>query len=190
MFGQHTLNPHYFANPPAYTYVLHYLFAIAYGSMVGVQHAIAAHPADIYTLARAAAAVLGTLALWLLYGTGRAVVRARRAGLLAAAIEAVAFLPVFYSHLALNDVPTLAPLTLSLLGTAGVLRKGRARDHLLAGIGPRTGLRDQVHGRDRARATTWRRSRRATWMSQRSWDRRAAGRRGARRESRSPGRRR
>jgi hypothetical protein len=42
---------------------------------------------------------------------------------------------VFYAHLALNDVPTLAPLTLSLLGTAGVLRKGRARDHLLAGIG-------------------------------------------------------
>ncbi len=55
--------------------------------------------------------------------------------LLAAAIEAVAFLPVFYAHLALNDVPTLAPLTLSLLGTAGVLRKGRARDYLLAGVG-------------------------------------------------------
>ncbi|MGO9248573.1 MAG: ArnT family glycosyltransferase [Solirubrobacteraceae bacterium] len=134
MFGQHTLNPHYFANPPAYTYVLHYLFAIAYGSTVGVQHAIAAHPADIYTLARAAAAVLGTLALWLLYGTG-ARLFGRGVGLLAAAIEAVAFLPVFYAHLALNDVPTLAPLTLSLLGTAGVLRKGRARDHLLAGIG-------------------------------------------------------
>ena len=58
-----------------------------------------------------------------------------RVGLLAAAIEAVAFLPVFYAHLALNDAPTLAPLTLSLLGTAGVLRKGRARDHLLAGVG-------------------------------------------------------
>ena len=100
----------------------------------GVQHAIAAHPADIYTLARAAAAVLGTLALWLLYGTG-ARLFGRGVGLLAAAIEAVAFLPVFYAHLALNDVPTLAPLTLSLLGTAGVLRKGRARDHLLAGIG-------------------------------------------------------
>jgi 4-amino-4-deoxy-L-arabinose transferase-like glycosyltransferase len=48
---------------------------------------------------------------------------------------AVAFLPVFYAHLALNDVPTLAPLTLSLLGTAGVLRRGRKRDYALAGIG-------------------------------------------------------
>ena len=32
-------------------------------------------------------------------------------------------------------MPTLAPLTLSLLGSAGVLRKGRARDYLLAGVG-------------------------------------------------------
>ena len=70
-----------------------------------------------------AVALLGTAALWLLYATG-ARLFGRAVGLLAAAIEAVAFLPVFYAHLALNDVPTLAPLTLSLLGTAGVLRKG------------------------------------------------------------------
>jgi hypothetical protein len=133
MFG-HSLNPGYFANPPAYTYVLHYLFALADGGTEGVRQAIAVHPADVYTLARVAAALLGTLALWLLYATGTRLF-GRGAGLLAAAIEAVAFLPVFYAHLALNDVPTLAPLTLSLLGSAGVLRKGRARDHLLAGLG-------------------------------------------------------
>jgi hypothetical protein len=130
----HGLNPKYFANPPAYTYVLHYLFAIAYGDATGVRRALALHSTDVYTLARVAAAVLGTLALWLLYTTG-ARLFGRGVGLLAAAIEAVAFLPVFYAHLALNDVPTLAPLTLSLLGAAGVLRKGRARDHLLAGLG-------------------------------------------------------
>jgi Dolichyl-phosphate-mannose-protein mannosyltransferase len=133
MFG-HDLNPHYFANPPAYTYVLHYLFALWYGGTAGVRHAVAAHPGDVYTLARVTAAALGTAAVWLLYATGARLL-GRGVGLLAAAIEAVAFLPVFYAHLALNDVPTLAPLTLSLLGTAGVLRKGRARDHLLAGVG-------------------------------------------------------
>jgi hypothetical protein len=133
MFGR-DLNPHYFANPPAFTYLLHFLFALAYGGKMGVQHAFAAHPGDVYTLARVAAVVLGTAALWLLYATG-ARLFGRGVGLLAAAIEAVAFLPVFYAHLALNDVPTLAPLTLSLLGTAGVLRKGRARDYLLAGLG-------------------------------------------------------
>jgi len=134
MFHKGTLDPHYFANPPAFTYVLHFLFALSYGGARGVLHEFALHPAAVYTLARAAAAVLGTAALWLLYATGARLFN-RAVGLLAAAIEAVAFLPVFYAHLALNDAPTLAPLTLSLLGTAGVLRKGRARDHLLAGVG-------------------------------------------------------
>jgi hypothetical protein len=133
MFG-HDLNPHYFANPPAFTYVLHYLFAVAYGGTDGVRRAFALHPTEVYTLARVAAAALGVIALWLLYVTG-ARLFSRAIGLLAAAIEAVAFLPVFYSHLALNDVPTLAPLTLSLLGAAGVLCKGRMRDFLLAGVG-------------------------------------------------------
>jgi hypothetical protein len=134
MFAAGSLNPHYFANPPAFTYVLHYLFAIWFGGGAGVQRAFSLHPQELYTLGRVAAALLGTAALWLLYATG-ARLFGRGVGLLAAAIEAVAFLPVFYAHLALNDVPTLAPATLSLLGTAGVLRFGRRRDYLLAGVG-------------------------------------------------------
>jgi 4-amino-4-deoxy-L-arabinose transferase-like glycosyltransferase len=134
MFSKHTLNPHYFANPPAFTYLLHAVFAVYYGGADGATHALASDPRSVYTLARVVAALLGTLALWLLYLVG-ARLFSRAVGLLAAAIEAVAFLPVLYAHLALNDVPTLAPLTLSLLGSAGVLRKGRRRDHLLAGLG-------------------------------------------------------
>jgi len=134
MFSEGTLNPHYFANPPAFTYVLHFLFAVAYGSGSGVVGHFRHDPAAVYELARIATAVLGTISLWLLYLVGARLI-GRAAGLLAAAIEAVAFLPAFYSHLALNDVPTLAPLTASLLGTAGVLRKGRVRDYLLAGAG-------------------------------------------------------
>jgi hypothetical protein len=134
MFEHGTLNPEYFANPPAYTYLLHVLFAIWYGGAQAAVHAYQLHPELVYTLARVSAAVLGTLALWLLYLAGARLFN-RAVGLLAAAIEAVAFLPVFYAHLALNDAPTLAPATLSLLGTAGVLRKGRRRDYLLAGVG-------------------------------------------------------
>jgi hypothetical protein len=134
MFEKGSLNPHYFENPPAFTYVLHYLFALWYGGGAGVVHAFALHPADLYTLGRVAAAVLGTAALWMLYAAG-ARLFGRGVGLLAAAIEAVAFLPVFYAHLALNDVPTLAPLSLSLLGSAGILRRGRIRDHVIAGVG-------------------------------------------------------
>jgi len=133
MFG-HSLNPHYFANPPAFTYALHLLFAVWFGGGAGVARASALHSGDLYVVARATAAALGTVAVWLLYLAG-ARLFGRGVGLLAAAIEAVAFLPVFYAHLALNDVPTLAPVTLSLLGTAGVLRKGRALDYLVAGVG-------------------------------------------------------
>jgi 4-amino-4-deoxy-L-arabinose transferase-like glycosyltransferase len=134
MFREGTLNPHYFSNPPAFTYLLHGLFALAYGGSGGVQRAFSLHPSEVYTLARIAAAGLGTAALWLLYAVGARLFN-RGVGLLAAAIEAVAFLPVFYAHLALNDVPTLAPLTLSLLGSAGILRRGRMLDHVVAGVG-------------------------------------------------------
>jgi Dolichyl-phosphate-mannose-protein mannosyltransferase len=134
--GMFTLgwNPHYFANPPAYTDLLHLLFAVWFGGRAGVAHAFATDPTAVFTVARASAALLGTLAVWLLYLAGARLFD-RGVALLAAALEAVAFLPVFYAHLALNDVPTLAPLTLSLLGTAGVLRRGRTRDYLVAGVG-------------------------------------------------------
>jgi Dolichyl-phosphate-mannose-protein mannosyltransferase len=134
MFEHGTLNPGYFSNPPAFTYLLHALLAVAYGGAGGAVDAYRHDPSGVFTLARVAAALLGTAALWLLYAMGTRLFN-RAAGLLAAAIEAVAFLPVFYAHLALNDVPTLAPVTLSLLGSAGVLRKGRARDYLIAGVG-------------------------------------------------------
>jgi hypothetical protein len=127
-------NPHYFANPPAYTDLLRLVFAAWFGGRAGVSHTFATNPTAVFTLARVCAALLGTLAVWLLY-IAAARLFDRGVALLAAALEAVAFLPVFYAHLALNDVPTLAPLTLSLLGTAGVLRKGRARDYAIAGVG-------------------------------------------------------
>lgn len=127
-------NPHYFENPPAYAYLLHIVFAVWFGGESGVAHTFATDPTAVFTVARVTAALLGTLAVWLLYLAG-ARLFGRGVALLAAALEAVAFLPVFYSHLALNDVPTLAPLTLSVLGSALVLRDGRLRWYLLAGIG-------------------------------------------------------
>ena len=48
---------------------------------------------------------------------------------------AFAFLPVYYSHLALNDVPTLVPILVSLYGSAGILTRDRRSDWVLAGLG-------------------------------------------------------
>ena len=39
-----------------------------------------------------------------------------------------------YSHFALNDVPTLAPLAAALVGIAGIYRTGRTREYVLAGL--------------------------------------------------------
>ncbi|MBI5105417.1 MAG: glycosyltransferase family 39 protein [Solirubrobacterales bacterium] len=134
LFG-HGWNPHYFVNPPAYTYVLHVVFAVWFGGREGVSEAYATNPTEVFLVARITAAVLGTLAVWLLYVAGTRFFADRRIGLLAAGLLGVAFLPVFYSHLALNDVPMLAPICLALIGIAGILRHGRARDYALAGVG-------------------------------------------------------
>ena len=133
LFG-HGYNPHYFVNPPAYTYLLHAVFAVWFGGREGVSSAYATHPTEVFVVARATAAGVGVLGVWLLYCAG-AKLAGRKVGLLAAALLALAFLPVFYSHLALNDVPTLAPIALSLWGTAGILRDGRMRWYALAGVG-------------------------------------------------------
>jgi 4-amino-4-deoxy-L-arabinose transferase-like glycosyltransferase len=133
-FFGHNLNPNYFLNPPAYSYLLYIVFELWFGSADAVARAYATDPTTVFVIARVVAAVLGSLSVWLTYVfAGR--LFGRGAGLVAAAISAFAFLPVFYSHLALNDVPTLAPVALSLAGTAGVLRHGRTRDYVLAGVG-------------------------------------------------------
>ena len=133
MFG-HTYNPNYFINPPAFTYLLHAAFQIGFGGRAGVSKAYAADPGDVFVVARALSAVLGALAVAALAWAGSRLFD-RRVGFAAAVLLAVAFLPVHYAHLALNDVPTLAPLCLALAGVAGVLARGRMLDYALAGVG-------------------------------------------------------
>jgi hypothetical protein len=133
-FFGHDLNPQYFLNPPGYSYLLNIVFELWFGSGDAVTRAYVNHPTEVFVVARVVAAVLGTLAVWLTYLAGARFFN-RAVGLLAAAIFGLAFLPIFYSHLALNDVPTLAPVALSLYGVAGVLRRGSRRDYVIAGVG-------------------------------------------------------
>ena len=133
MFG-HDYNPHYFVNPPAFTYLVHFAFDLRWGTREAVGDAFAADRTDAFVLARVVSALLGTLAAGLLIWAGRRLI-GTAAGLIAGALLAVAFLPVHYSHLALNDVPTLAPVCLALVGVAGIYRSGRLGDYALAGVG-------------------------------------------------------
>jgi 4-amino-4-deoxy-L-arabinose transferase-like glycosyltransferase len=133
LFG-HNWDPNYYVNPPAYTYLVHLALGVWYGGRAAVSSSFAADPTEIWTIARTLSALTGTLAVWLLYLAGSRLVD-RRVGLLSAGIFAVAFLPVFYAKLALNDVPTLAGVCLGLWGAAGILRTGRLRDYVWAGLG-------------------------------------------------------
>ena len=78
--------------------------------------------------------MLGALAVPFTAIAGARLFADRRIGALAGALLAVAFLPVHYSHFALNDAPTLAPAALALVGVAGIYSTGRTREYVLAGI--------------------------------------------------------
>jgi hypothetical protein len=131
MFG-HSLDPQYFVNPPAFTYLLHVSFWARWQTREAVGDAFAADPGTAFAIARVLVALLGAATAGLIAWAGARLVD-RRVGLIAGALFAVAFLPVHYAHFAVNDVPALAPLCLSLVGAAGVYRHGRLRDYALAG---------------------------------------------------------
>src|SRR5205807_179128 len=96
-FFSHDLNPHYFLNPPAYSYLLNIAFELWFGSADAVTRTFASDPTSLFVVARVLAAVLGTIAVWLTYLAG-ARLFGKAAGLAAGAVIAFGFLPVFYSH--------------------------------------------------------------------------------------------
>jgi 4-amino-4-deoxy-L-arabinose transferase-like glycosyltransferase len=114
------LNPHYFLNPPGFTYLLYGVLVAWFGGGHALHAAFVSHPTSVFVVARAVAAILGTASVWLTYLAG-ARLFGRWAGVLAAAVVGLAFLPVFYSHLALNDTPALAPVALALWGVARIV---------------------------------------------------------------------
>ena len=139
MFEDGTFNPRYFENPPAITYVFYLLFKLRFG--VGFPFGesrfvrdFANDPEAAFLLARVTVALIGTLVAGLVYWAGSRFY-GRRVGLLAAALLAFCFLPVFYSKHALNDVVTMAPLTVGLVGCLLVYQRGKPLDWALAGAG-------------------------------------------------------
>jgi len=133
LFG-HGWDPNYFDNPPALIYLLHLVFAVRFGGGDGTARAFATNPTAVFEVARLTSALLGTASVALVYLVGRHAL-GRGGALLAAAVLTVAFLPVSYGHLALNDALTILPVSVALLGAVLVVRRGRARDYALAGAG-------------------------------------------------------
>jgi len=141
MFG-HSYNPGYFVNPPTFSYILHFVFLVWFGGGDSVGEAYATDPGKVYLVGRVVAAFFGVAGVWMLYVAGARLID-RATGLIAATLISVAFLPVFYAHQALNDVPSMLAVTVGIWAAAGILDSGRGTYYLLGGasVGVGAGLK-------------------------------------------------
>lgn len=124
----------YFLNPPLITYVFYLAFALWFAGSDGVLATAASDPAAPYLVARVVVALIGAIGVVVIYLVGRVLID-RRAGLMAATLMAVSFLPVHWSHFATNDVAAMVAGTVSLLGSAIVLKSRHLGGYVLAGVG-------------------------------------------------------
>ena len=158
MFWQ-DLDPGYYQNPAAYTYLIYALFRVMYGPLGflfdlpfgNVTDQFDKNPTEMWIAARALAAVLCTAGVAATYWAARRLWGVRE-GLVAAALLAFAFLPVAYSRVAVTDVGALLGVALALGFAVWAYEDGRLRFFAAAGRGGRARAVVQVHGRARAAA--------------------------------------
>jgi Dolichyl-phosphate-mannose-protein mannosyltransferase len=134
------LDPGYYQNPAAFTYLVHAVLRVMYGPLGflfelpwdNVTEQFNKDPERIWVVARTLAAVLCVAGVAATYWAARRIWGVRE-GLVAAAVMAFAFLPVSYSRIAVTDVGALAGVALALLGAVRAHERGRLRDYALAG---------------------------------------------------------
>ena len=140
MFWQ-DLDPGYYQNPAAYTYLVYatlrvlygplgFLFELPYGN---VTEQFDKDPGELWVVARTLAAVLCMAGVAATYAAARRLWGVRE-GLVAAAVLSFAFLPVAYSRVAVTDVGALTGVALALLFSVRAAESGRLRWYALAGL--------------------------------------------------------
>jgi hypothetical protein len=139
MFWQ-DLDPGYYQNPAAFTYLAYVLLRVIYGPLGflfdlpygNVTEQFDKDPTEIWIAARALAAALCVAGAAATYWAARRLWGVRE-GLAAAAVLSFAFLPVAYSRVAVTDVGALAGMALALLWSVRAYEDGRMRHYALAG---------------------------------------------------------
>ncbi len=139
MFWQ-DLDPGYYQNPAAFTYLIYALFRVMYGPLGvlfdlpfgNVTDQFDKNPTEMWIAARALAAVLCTAGVAATYWAARRLWGVRE-GLVAAALLAFAFLPVAYSRVAVTDVGALLGVALALGFAVWAYEDGRLRFFAAAG---------------------------------------------------------
>jgi Dolichyl-phosphate-mannose-protein mannosyltransferase len=139
MFWQ-DLDPDYYQNPAAFTYLVYGALRLLYGPLGfvfdlpygNVTEQFAKDPSEIWITARTLSAVLCVAGAAATYVAARRLWGVRE-GLVAAAVVSFAFLPVAYSRVAVTDVGALVGMPLALLWSVRAYEGGRLRDYALAG---------------------------------------------------------
>jgi Dolichyl-phosphate-mannose-protein mannosyltransferase len=139
MFWQ-DLDPGYYQNPAAFTYLVYGLLRVLYGPLGflfdlpfgNVTEQFSKDPGEIWVAARTLAAVLCMAGVVAVYFTAKRLWGFRE-GLIAAALLAFAFLPVAYSRVAVTDVGSLTGVSLAVLFAVRAHEEDRRRDWVLAG---------------------------------------------------------
>ena len=137
MFGT-DLDPGYYRNPTAYTYAVHIALRIEYGvrALLGdapnAMKECLSDPSAVYRTARIITASLCMLGVAAVYAVGRLLWGVAE-GLAAAAVLALAFLPVAYSRFALTDVATLFPVAIAVYAAVRAQDAGRLRHFAVFG---------------------------------------------------------
>jgi hypothetical protein len=134
------LDPGYYQNPTAYTYLVYALLRVMYGPLGfifdlpwgNVTQQFNKDPTEIWMASRTLAAALGAGGVVATYAAARRIWGVRE-GLAAAAILSFAFLPIAYSRLAVTDVGSLIGVALALWGAVRAYEDGRIRWYVLAG---------------------------------------------------------
>jgi 4-amino-4-deoxy-L-arabinose transferase-like glycosyltransferase len=136
------LDPGYYQNPAAFTYLVYALLRVMYGPLgfifdlpfANLDEQYRKDPTEIWIAARTLAAVLcigGVAATY--HAASR--IWSRREGIVAAALLCFAFLAVAYSRIAVTDAGVLIGVALALLGAVRAAESGRRRDFAAAGVG-------------------------------------------------------
>jgi hypothetical protein len=139
MFWQ-DLDPGYYQNPSAYTYLVYLLLRGMYGPFGvlfdlpygNVTEQFEKDPTEMWIAARTLSAALCMAGVVAAYAAARRLWGVRE-GLVAAAALSFAFLPVAYSRVAVTDAGALTGVALALLFSVRAAESGRLRWYALAG---------------------------------------------------------
>jgi hypothetical protein len=135
------LDPGYYQNPSAFTYIVFAVLKLGYGVLgilpgleePSVARQFSFDPTPIWTTARTTAAVLAMVGVVATFFVGRSLWRDNRVGLAAAGILSFAFLSVVYSRIAVTDVGTFLPAAVAIWATLRAYEEGKLWQYLLGG---------------------------------------------------------